>query len=441
MGQVIITTEHQDILPFWRRMPLFFGFPLHSGPLVYGAVLAAFSVLVPVLGEFLPPPLALIVVEAGIWLAALRYAFRVLEQTSLGYLTPDEYPQSFEPADTSLPYKMLGVSFVWGGITAAVAHLSVGLGWLLNLFTTLALPASIMALATTHSFGQGLNPGQWLRIMGGIGKPYLILCFFLFLLLGGGGIALAVLGPVLPSWALLPMANFAFVYFNLVMFNMMGYCLYQYHQALGLEVEVDPARAQTPRAGLGRGRVPSDPIDVEIAQHLASGDTNRAFDLAYEQQRLAPDDLSAQERYHKLLLLLPEKKDTLLAHGQRYITQLLGKGLAERALDIFLNCRAAQPDFASAQAEQVLLLAQAARRRRDYRLALELMRSFDKRHPQHRDVPGVYLLSAQILAENFKKDDLACAILQGLQRKFPEHPLAAEAGLYIKTLERMAKLG
>jgi hypothetical protein len=49
------------------------------------------------------------VVEIGIVLAVLRYAFRVVEQTSLGFLTPREYQLQATLDTVYLPYKMFGI--------------------------------------------------------------------------------------------------------------------------------------------------------------------------------------------------------------------------------------------------------------------------------------------------------------------------------------------
>jgi hypothetical protein len=269
-----------------------------------------------------------------------------------------------------------------------------------------------------------------------IGKTYLALWFFLFLLSSGAPIALNLLSPMLGGWFTLPLINFAFLYFNLVMFNMMGYCLYQYHHELGLDVKVDFTNARDGRNGAQRKAPPADTTGNEIAARVAAGDLQGALGLAYEQQRLEPDNVTAQERYHKLLLL-GDKPNLTISHAKRLITLLLSKQQGERAVEVFKVMRDLQKDFEPAAAGEVVKLAQAARRRHDYHFALLLLRGFDQNHPMHADAPAAELLSAQILCENLKKDDLARMVLDGLISKHPEHPLAAEAGAYLKVLERV----
>jgi TolA-binding protein len=75
------------------------------------------------------------------------------------------------------------------------------------------------------------------------------------------------------------------------------------------------------------------------------------------------------------------------------------------------------------------------------KLALDLMRRFDRRYPEHPHIPSVYLTSAQILSEHYRMDKEALQILQGLQAKFPDHALAKEARQYQEVLNKVAAIG
>ena len=316
---------------------------------------------------------------------------------------------------------------------------TVFLGFAANIFVTLALPASVMALATSNSFAHGLNPAEWIGIMRAVGKPYFALWVFLYVLMGGGFMVLPLIAPLFAGWLLLPVVNFVFIYFTLVMFNMMGYCLYQYHHTLGLTVKVDFDAAREDGESDAPETKPRDAVGEAITERIAAGDVKGALDAAYGQQRIEPENLLVQERYHKLLLL-DGNPDRLLSHGRSLIALLLRKESGERALQVFKSCRELCADFALDDPGELCKLAQAARRAGDFKLALELVRGFDKRHPRHPDVPAVYLMSAQILSEHFRKDEMASLLLNGLIQKFPEHPLRAEAATYLKVIKRMAAL-
>ena len=68
--------EVHNIAPFWTRLPQFFRYPLHVEPLLYSLLLSAATVV----GMVLPLPLAFFLVQLGVWLAFVRYAYKVLDQ-------------------------------------------------------------------------------------------------------------------------------------------------------------------------------------------------------------------------------------------------------------------------------------------------------------------------------------------------------------------------
>jgi hypothetical protein len=422
-------SEVGTITPFWQRIPKFFLFPFHLDPLMYAAFLALMSLLIRIMPNFIG-----VIVALGIALATLRYGFRIVEQTSLGFLSPDQYQRDAALQTTYLPYKMFGVLILWGLVQGFASRFSPTLGFFLGIFTTLALPAVVMVLVITGSFLQGINPAQWMKVMSAVGSPYLALWFFLFLLLSGAGIALRFLAPILGGWLAIPVITFAYVYFTFVMANMTGYVLYQFHHALGLTVEVG---FDVTGAGETKTVKAADPIGDDIARHVASGNLKDALELAREQQEVEPDNLLAHERYHKLLGLAG-KNDELLRHGTRYIGALLRKDQHYRALEVLKLLRNVEPKFESTNPAHTLPLARAARGRGEHSYAMSLMRGFDQKHPRDQDVPSIYLLSAQILSEHFHKNDLARLLLRQLIAKHPGSPAATEARVYLQTMERIA---
>lgn len=421
------------VSPFWLRLPRFFTYPLHGQPLLYMALLAGCSLLVPALP--VPYPFDLLIVHAGIWLAFIRYAYRVLEQTALGRLTPDQHQAADDSQRNSLPYKQFGVFLAMGVGVGLVSTLGRFPMFLAESFANLAMPASIMILAMTGSAGAALNPLGQLGVMRSIGLPYLGLCGFLFLLSFGGPQLLMVLGPILPEWLILPCVNFVLMYFTLIMFNLMGYVLYQYHQELGYTVAV-PFEAAQP-ASVNESATLRDEAGEVIAALVTDGKLDQALEAAYEQQRQDPENDQAQERYIKLLLLA-NKRERFLSQGRQVISRRLRRGRGETALDAYQRCAAVDPGFEPEDGGEVLPLAEVARKRRDYAGALALVKSFDRRYPQHRDIPAVYFFSAQVLCEHYRQDAAAQKLLQVLLLRYPEHPLRPEVERYLATLARLS---
>lgn len=429
----VVIFDDARITPFWDRIPRFFLFPLQAEMLFVLVPLALASLLGRVLP--VPGPFDFLLAEGLIWLAAFRHAFNVMERTSQGLLTAARQASAVaQPERANLPWKMLGVFVAWGLLLGMVGRFSPSLAVAGNLFFTLAFPASVMALSATNSFSQAINPLLWVAIMGQVGKAYLALFVFLLLLSGGGLILMPMLTPLLGGWLALPLVNFVFLYFNLIMFNMMGYVLYQFHRELGLDVKIGFAETAANAQGQGsRAPIKADPVAEAVATKVALGDLTGALDAAYEQQRVEVDNIVAQERYHKLLLLAG-KKDRALDHGRRYLSTLLRLARDDLAFDLFKRLRELDEGF-HPEPDQVLRLAEIAFRRRDADLVLALVRGFDRHNPRHADLPGVYLISARVLSEHYRKDDSASVLLRRLRQQFPDHPLASEAETYLKVLD------
>lgn len=462
--------DDHSIPPFWSRIPRFFAFPLHPAVLarvwLYGAI--------PAIAALATGINSMAIAGAGLsllaWILFLRYGSRVLSETALGRLSPADYAGDEDESLKFLPYRIFGLFFIASLAVGVVAGLfGEGAGFAANGLATLMLPAAFMVLVHTRSLSAGLNPGHAWAVVSAMGKAYLLLCLFLFCLSSGQAFLTMWLAshgilPIWERWAELQaslghidpdddgeavmalfagfdsylksqrprlfMSIFAFtaagMYFTLIAFNMMGYALYQYHRRLGIAVDEG-------RAGEG-GAVPGE--DDEIAALIAAGQLDRAVDIAYEAQRLDMEDLAAQERYHKLLHLAG-KDERMFSHARRLLALLMRKNQPAKALEVVRRCREKDAEFRPDDPALVLALAEAARRGRDPRFALELMRRFDGLFNGHPLIPDIYFLSACILCEDLRQDQAADRLFEAVCRRYPDHPLAGRAQEFRATLARL----
>jgi tetratricopeptide (TPR) repeat protein len=432
--QAVIYEDPGAISPFWQRLPWFFRFPFQTDVLVKLLLLSLATLLAPIAP--LPAPLDSLLVGGLVWLAGLRQAFGVMEAVSQGRLTARER-STFQPGPErkNLPWDLLAIFLTWGALIALVGGVSTTLHWTMLIFFCLGLPASVMTLSVSNSLRQALNPVKWVFLMRQVGKPYLLLLFYLLLLTKGAPYAQRLLLPRLGDWLILPALTWTLLYFTLIMFAMMGYVLYQFHQALGLKVRISFARSSSnpaARAAIAQ----ADPMAEAVANKVATGELDAAIDIADEQRRQYPEDLAIQERY-QTLLLAAGRTERALAHGQTYLGLLLRLGRAEQALDLLKRLRGVDGAFLPERPDAVLPLAEAAFSRRDADTTVALVRGFDKRHPRHPDIPGVYFLSARLMSELLRRDPTALTILRGLQHKYPEHPVTAAAAPYLAALEKL----
>lgn len=476
MSTSALQSGERAIVPFWNRVPLFFLFPLHVSMLTRIAVFC----LLPAIGVYATSPQAMIVAIGGLsliaWIGFLRFGSRVLSETSLGHLAPRHYSPFADETLAYMPFKIFALVMSSGmlvGVLGALFGRNVAIG--ANVLVSLITPAALIVLVVSRSLFAGLNPMASLSVMGAIGKPYFLLCLFLFSLSTAQGFLSAqmlesVIKPLMARWAEIQAAaqevasqaeadalsemmsafgaelqrlkpRFAAtiflisavaMYFTLIAFNMLGYAAYQYHAKLGLEIDEEPATTRR-----GPASVETDPDAKRIAELVAAGNIDQALDVAYEAQRLDHENLPAQERYHKLLHLAG-KDDRLLGQTNRLLPLLLRQGKKHNALDVLRRTRERHPQYLPEQAEQILDMAEAARSERQPKLALELLSAFEEKWARSALLPEALFLSGRILCEDLRDDAKANAYFSRICESHSAHPKAVEAQRFRDVLARMA---
>jgi len=407
--------------PFWQRLNTFFTFPLQSKPLMYSLLLALSSMLFKVI-VFLPDALGILILEIGILLAASRYGFKVTALGSRGIYKAEDYPSELDPDWKNLPWKLFAILMVQGFVVGWLQRLSPTLGTLAWLAVCFLLPATQIVLVQTCSFTETLNPANAWNAVRTIGWPYLLLCLFLFLLSQGTFIALGMLLPLFKGWILLPIVNWVLIYFSWVMASLLGYAMYQNHEAFGIDLlpgaglddDETPVDRRTPR------QIEQDAIDAQVAELVTAGNVTAAVAMAYEEQRTRGEEVPAQRRYHRVLALAEGKTATLLDHAQRSIPLLLRSGQSSDAIKAFQTCRSKDADFVLQDAAATLNLAKAAWNAGDASLALAVLQGFDRRFKDHDSVPAAYELVARVLLQGLHRTDMALRVLATLESRHPD---------------------
>jgi tetratricopeptide (TPR) repeat protein len=418
--------------PFWRRVPSFFLYPMQMGSIMRIAgysLLGGLAMLLPnIFGSLL---------NFILWIVFLKYAFVVMERTANGQFDEPDGVHDKEQGDAGQVMRQYGLFVILGLLLGLFAYLFGKIGFGLgSLLVNIVVPAGIMIIAVKRSLGQALNPAQILFYVKTIGSPYLALCAFLFSLLTSSQWLQGFLYEHMDSWLALPLLNFVDFYFVLIMYHMMGYAIYQYHEELGVFAAVSFEEAQ---AKLAPGKA-ADPVLSKLGALIASGQQDEAINLLRGELRARWENNDLHERYLKLLLAAGKQSEAL-SHAREFITKLVNEKRLFQAMDLCEQCLKLDPEFQLQDSFQVHDLAIAARMGKRSKLALELMRRFDRRHPDHPHIPSVYFLSAQILSEHYRMDKEALQILQALQVKFPDHALAKEARQYQEVLNKVAAFG
>ena len=397
-------------------------FPFQVEPLIV-------AVLLSVLGYALLIPLDIvfILVLLVILLVTTRYAFKVAALASRGVVHSRDYTrQMMDPEWNSLPWALFGVLVVHVFIIRFLLQLNPWLGLIGSLASSLLLPATFMVLIQSGRMLPALNPFELLATMFDIGKHYLLLCLFLFLLQVGMPQALMVLLPITPRLLLLPVVIFTIIYFTWVMAALIGYVMYQHHGSLDIDVLQQPEVAapvstERPEVTEARRR------DAEVAAMVQSGDLQGAITEAREWVRTGQNPLADERRYHRVLLLDTVQSGRLADHTPRYVALLVKARQAGEAIKVLEAVQAKLPDFALTSSADTLALAEQAWKQMEAKRTLQLLRGFDKRFPNTPEIPRACELVVRALKQGMARGDMALPLYQSMLKRYPDHPATQEA--------------
>lgn len=419
------------IPPFWQKLNSFFLFPLQAEPLFYALVLSvcSYGLMFGIIGIF--------AVGLGLMLAVSRYAFKVAALASRGITHSSDFRASqVDEAWKWLPWKFFGVLFVFGIFVGFLASQSMALGVVANLAVAFLVPAVWIVLINTHSLSSAANPFELLATIFGIGKSYLLLCFFLFLLQQGSPMVMMMLLKVAAPALVLPLVSFVVIYFTWVMAAMIGYVMYQHHAALDIEpvqapegpatVQIDPAAQEAKRR------------DAVVARLVQDNQMEEAVNRAHEWQREDYESLPDHRRYFRVLKLT-ERVEALADLAQRFIPMLIAQQRTSEALDAWVSCVKRKPDFRLDSAQACYDLAQQAWKAGKPKYVLILAKEFEKRFAASPLIPSMLELVVRAYKQGMEQPMQGVHVYMRMKQLFPEHASTKEVEWVLR--DELEKLG
>jgi tetratricopeptide (TPR) repeat protein len=319
--------------------------------------------------------------------------------------------------------------------------------WAAMLLLSLLLPSAAIVIALEDKFFKALNPTLIVYFIQSIGSAYFVLWGFFLSIVGTRQLALTA-GAKLPPSIAFPLEMALATYLGLVLFALMGYTLYQFHQELHLDVDVDfedhrqaggaeaIARAGSATAALN-AVIANDPLERKLQPLLKAGDFKEAIAEVKDHMRYDRFDPALNIRLHGLYWDAGDSAATLI-HGQQLLSALTRAQQSKQAVEALRKLIKLDPELAIEDGDVVLPTAQAALDMRDAKLAFKLLKGFDKRFPKHKDMPAVFFLGAKMMSEQMRQHDKAASLIRSVLARYPEHAIAAEAATYLSVLESVA---
>lgn len=427
------------IKPFWLRIREFFIYPAYPAPLILMLVLSGLVFLL----RHVPgwqhdyellfwtfPRNALLILP--LLLVYLKYAHSVLIETAHGYLKPSQLSSDRLFENGLIVVKLITVFLAFYLIEWAVLDLMDMTGYYIAaIITAVATPAAIMVLAMEDDLFQALNPAKLVAVITRIGMPYFIMFVLFYLLTMAKGTLLALLHQYIDPSLSLAVYSFITMYFYLMMFNMMGYILYQYHEELGFSVDI--AAHEQEQASPQESTTSSPELRaIEILVH--EGRHEQALKELQQLIKTNPSDIEARDRLLKLVRMTGQE----LIHteqAQDYISYLLGENKIAYAAKAFEAAYEFDKQFRPSKPVERLDVAKYLRQNNQGKLAMAMLHNLHRDFPSFDRVPEAYLIVAQLLAEKFNDDQRAIQVLEFILKNYPSHQLRNEVEEYLKIIK------
>lgn len=419
---MVISTRTATPVPFWHRLRAITLYPI-TGAALYSLIALTFASLL----AFLPFIGWLIGIVT--WLAVYKYAFQILRATADGRMDP---PEGTLGVDDGVVTRLILMQLVF---LAVVILLGISAGPVFAVLAILVIalmqPGSLMSLAMDGSLRHALNPMTPLDIATRVGWPYLAVFCLLFVIQASAmtaGIWLAkYMPPVIGNVAF----NFVAFWGIFAAFHLMGYLIYQYHEALGYQPDSHHHGA------LGQLNRDTGLLD-EAEAHVREGRTQAAMELLRSEVRSRAVGLETHELYHRLLRQAQDKAG-MADHAGVYINLLLTEKQDRRALAVLGEAMALNPESLPLQVEQAEQLAERARMSGQAQLAVDIWQSLLLHHRRNPNAPRWALDAALMLADRFNRDADAVALLEAARTRCEDPAMLERIDATLKPLRALAQ--
>ena len=410
------------IVPFWNRLPKFFLYPLQLQPLIVMILLSIAAIVFSNLGIFG------FLLQIAIWGVLLKYSFASLKSTAQGSLTPPRITLETISNEFGIVFKQLGIYIVIGLVFFKITQTAgIFLGMVFVGLAVLSIPAMVIVLVASNSLIHALNPIIFVGMAWRIGWGYLLMYLFYALL----GSAPVVLGQVVIVHLPVELQSFLFSmaksYYLIVSYHLMGYVVFQYHEEIGYEVDLEeqdsPAEETTPEMEKDRELINRANMLVK------EGKLDEAIECLNNEPDAVRGNLILAERFYNLLKIR-ERFPEMLEHAKSYLDLLAKVNQKGKLCEALLECLSHDPAFTPAPST-LFKAAGVMNETGKPKEAIQAYERFIKTNANHHMIPKAYFLAAGIINEKLKDPRKASGILRGIIKKYPGHEMIPYVERYL----------
>jgi tetratricopeptide (TPR) repeat protein len=401
------------IVPFWKRLPHFFTYPLQPAPLALMVVLAIASIF------FTEPSFRNSLILFLIWSIMLKYSFAALVSTSNGNLKPPKITLGTVFGNFGIVFKQIGIFLVLA-ILLMETFKKFGLvvALICLVFYILLIPAMIIILAVTKRLPTAIFPTAIVRMAWRIGWPYLEMYFFLILLAGAPAVLGGMLAVALHGKAYFIVRAFAENYYTLVSYHLMGYVMFQYHEKVGYLIIYEGEEPVPQKGGADTGGAAGVLLN-KVSVLIKAGGLDKAIALIKEETGGSISNLTLAERYYNLLSIRQRFPD-MIEFGRSYLDLLVKAKQAEKMCQVYQECKSQDAEFTPAPAALYSVARELNNlgKPEDALAAFDELIELDSANPL---IQNAQFLMAKIYHEKLHNPAKASEILNYLITTFPFH--------------------
>ncbi len=405
--------------PFWRRLQESFRYPVHRYALSIIFMIAGLTIFTL---NYLPLPLLFLFLTYSLF---LQYCFSCLESTAEGSTTPPDVTVIYENSIlVGFQVGAIIIGSVWG--IHKYIH-SPGLALFAITVLTVLLPAILINLSLTGSFLQAINPLNSITLILRIGLPYGLLLALIAVMNGSAFVIYEIIFKIGGISTLSFMGLFAVTnYYLIVIFQIMGYMIFQYQGRLGFS-----ARLATEDSRFSRTDIEKELAAIKIS--IKEGDFD---DAAHQYAQLVKTYKNNSQIYRQCFdfLLAIKNEFYLKEFSPVYFNFLNSQNQELEAIISYKKILAAFPNYMPKLASDRLMLATICQHRGDHKLAVKLINGIHKDHPKYEKLSEAYEVMAEALkdlnmAAKAQKALALAAQLKKQQEQQKNQPKSNDGGL------------
>ncbi len=422
-----------QIDPFWNRLSQFNSYPFQKGAKSFLMFYAVIALVLGFLIDLIPIFLVGLVLKLTLFAVLVSYIFSVLSRTAKGDFIAPKYDQTITYDSDGMTIKVIWLSLILLGIGFLSAK-TFGLTGLIiyQIILAVAMPAILVTLGMSKHLSFALSPVYILRTMVSIGFPYLILVAFTALIFFSLAFATGFIEYWLPDPVVFFITKTIEALFYIMLFNMLGYVVYQYHAELGYGVDVEQLATNE--------NIQLSPEIRALAHADVYIQEGRYEDAKHELMKAGANIKHQEQAYNKLVRLFIAQNDNLemLKAAKLYFENpnLNLHGFA--AWQLYLQVKKHEVRFRPMNANARAVLINQIRSKKLIEELQWLTDDLIEKFNQDIDLPKALLAEAKYYADIEHNDQKALQKLESLLQNFPQGEHCLEAENLIKTYKAMA---